>query len=147
MEPAAEGARELVGLQVMLAPHTWLITRGSSRVADEVAVSLGGTRLRTQMMVGVSTAAVLPNASTVHGADGNRTALWRCTAGVRRELRLVARDAAGNACDAPGARWYFELRREDEDRPAVGLVSDAPPKFRTAIHPRKHPGSSTAPRH
>ena len=102
-------------------------------MADEVVVSLGGSRLRSQMLVGVSAAAVLPNASTVHGVEGNRTALWRCTAGVRRELRLVARDSAGNACDAPGVRWCFELRREDEERAAAGLVRPSKPGRRLPI--------------
>ena len=81
-----------------------------------VTMALDGRSFTAPMTVHVSPSQVVPSASTLHGAKGSTTALWRCTAGVQRELWMVARDHAGNAHTAPRMKWSLTLLAPDAKR-------------------------------
>lgn len=77
-----------------------------------VTTSLHGEMLPSGIVVHVKPGPAKAAASTAHDVvEEERMALSRCVAGVPRQLRLVARDANGNATRLTDVhRWSVELR-------------------------------------
>lgn len=78
----------------------------------EVAFSLHGEPIPPVIALRVRAAAVLASACTAFEEQGCSPS--RCTAGRRRQLKLVARDASGNVSDSPPtSAWSLALRGRD----------------------------------
>ena len=76
-----------------------------------VTAALNGTLLPTSVIILVKPGPPRASSSTAHDVIENEcTALTRCIAGVPRQLRLVARDARGNATACPASKWEVSLR-------------------------------------
>jgi hypothetical protein len=89
-----------------------------------VSARLEGLPLANALPLTVLPGPAKATASTAHDAvEGETTSCSRCIAGVSRRLRLVARDARGNAAPIPAlAKWAAFMRSSagDEIRSASG---------------------------
>ena len=91
----------------------------------QVSAQLRGTALASTILVKVSAGPAHPASSTAHSAtEGEETSLHRCVAGVSRQLRLVARDALGNATATALHKWSASLQAADAND-ARGLFGDS----------------------
>ena len=80
-----------------------------------VTASVRGASLPSCVVVEVRPGPPKAAMSTAHDVvETEATALTRCIAGVPRAVRLVARDACGNATDAPLGKWAACLLGQSE---------------------------------
>ena len=81
-----------------------------------VNVSIRGAAVTTTVAVTVVPGPCRVSASTAHDlVEGEVTGRFRCIAGVARRLRLVGRDAVGNATPVSATKWHAALRSTLED--------------------------------
>ena len=106
-----------------------------------VSCALRGELLPSMVVLVVRPGPAVSSACTAHDViESERTALTRCIAGVPRQLRLVARDAHGNATSFTSLhKWSIEARAgkagliEDENSDLSALDETRPLGFSSQI--------------